>query len=85
MGTDNSVVSLSPEMHEAIAQEVKKCHEALKALVDDFDQTGCSFDMGTVMLKNINTARALLGMEIIPPDGGFNGEDETEARGGDGG
>jgi hypothetical protein len=39
--------------------------QALKNIINDFDQTGCDVDVGTVSTASINEARRLFEMEPL--------------------
>lgn len=42
-----------------------RLEQLLRDIVNDFDQTGCSSDVGTVNVLFINSAREFLGMKLI--------------------
>ncbi len=49
-----------------------KLEEILKAVIEDFDQVGCSAGLGTVRTVVINRARAMLDMTLL-----FDDEDDS--------
>lgn len=46
----------------------EKLEKVLKAIIDDFDQEGCSDDLGVIRTSLINRARRLLGQDQIDDD-----------------
>lgn len=55
----------------------QQLESALRFIIDDFDQTGCSTDLGTVRTEHINRAREVLGLELLE-DAGEEDDDLDE-------